>query len=54
MKDSDPLGAILLVFDASTPSSDTFEPVGHAIMSEWTGGIQTTKLVGVRSLSVQE
>ena len=47
---NDAQGAILLVFDAASPSTQSFEPLRHAIMSEY--HLFTTKLVGVRSIAI--
>ena len=41
------------MFDAAKPNTDSFEPIGHAIMSQWETD-SSTKLIGVRSLAVQE
>ena len=53
MNSVDSQGAIILMFDAATPSTESLQPIHHALMSEWNDA-NPTKITGVRNLAVKE
>ena len=54
MNSADSQGAIILMFNAATPSTESLKPFGrHALLSEWNDA-SPTKITGVRNIAIKE